>query len=78
MFYFNTGKHSIKQVQNSGKTILLDDNSKWDVSSFDKYRAMMWFIGDKVNVKPYLGSKFKIERECRNGKLESVEATFIN
>ena len=76
--YFNTGKRTVRRVQNSGKNILLDDNSKWEVSFLYKFQTMMWSIGDKVTVKRYIGSKFKFERECRNGKVEIIEATFLS
>ncbi|WP_340123621.1 hypothetical protein [Methylobacter svalbardensis] len=76
--YFNTGKHTIKKVTNNGGNIVLDDNSNWDVSLFDKFTALFWSPNDKVTVKPYIGSKFKIERETRFGKIEIIEAAYLN
>ena len=40
--YLRTGKHSIKKVENAGGLITLDDDSKWEVSTFDKFKSMMW------------------------------------
>jgi hypothetical protein len=77
MSYFNTGKHAIKTVSNGGKNIVLDDNSKWEISPFDKFTSMMWSITDNVIVKSYIGSKFKIERQTMSGKIEVIEATYL-
>jgi uncharacterized membrane protein len=74
--YINIGRHTVKKVINSGKTIVLDDNSTWEVSLFDKFTAFSWSFNDEVTVKPYLGAKFKIERVTRLGKIESIEVTY--
>ncbi len=76
--YFNTGKHTIKKVTNNGENIVLDDNSYWDVSLFDKFTTFFWGLNDKVTVKSYIGSKFKIEHETSFGKIEIIEATHLN
>lgn len=55
--YINTGKHKVKKVTDNGKIIILDDNSTWEVSLFDKFTTFLWSFDDKVTVKPYLGAK---------------------
>jgi hypothetical protein len=72
--YLSTGKHSIRKVENGGGLITLDDGSKWEVSTFDKFKSMMWMITDDVNVSSYIGSKFKITHIKRN---ETIEATYL-
>jgi len=72
--YLNTGKHSITKVENMGEFITLDDNSRWQVSMFDKSKSMMWMTIDQVTVASYIGTKFKITHIKRN---ETVEATHL-
>jgi hypothetical protein len=72
--YFNTGKHSIRKVENLGEYITLDDGSRWQVSFMDKSKTMMWMMTDDVSVASYMGSKFKITHSKRN---ETVEATYV-
>ncbi|MBE0425137.1 MAG: hypothetical protein IBX72_00620 [Nitrospirae bacterium] len=72
--YLRTGKHSIRKVENGGGLITLDDGSKWEVFTFDKFKSMMWMIIYDVNVSSYIGSKFKITHIKRN---ESIEATYV-
>jgi len=72
--YLRTGKHSIKKVENLGGLITLDDGSKWEVSTFDKSKSMMWMIIDDVTVESYIGSKFKI---THIKKKETIEATHL-
>jgi hypothetical protein len=72
--YLNTGKHSIRKVENGGGLITLDDGSKWEVSTFDKFKSMMWMIIDDVTVESYIGSKFKI---THIKKKETIEATHL-
>lgn len=72
--YLNTGKHSIRKVENLGGLITLDDGSKWEVSTFDKSKSMMWMIIDDVTVESYIGSKFKI---THIKKKETIEATHL-
>lgn len=72
--YLNTGKHSIRKVENAGSLITLDDGSKWEVSAFDKFKSMMWMIIDDVTIESSIGSKFKI---THIKKKETIEATHI-
>ena len=72
--YLHTGKHSIRNVENAGGLITLDDGSKWEVSVFDKIKSMMWMIIDEVTVESYIGSKFKITNIKRK---ETIEATHL-
>jgi hypothetical protein len=72
--YLSTGKHSIGKVENGGGLITLDDGSKWEVSTFDKFKSMIWMIMDDVTVSSYIGSKFKITHIKRN---ETIEATHL-
>jgi hypothetical protein len=55
--YFNTGKHTIKKIENLGEFIILDDNSRWKVAFIDKINSMRWMITEDVNVSSYLGDK---------------------
>jgi hypothetical protein len=72
--YLNTGKHSIRKVENAGGLITLDDGSKWEVGTIDKIKSMMWMIIDDVTVESYIGSKFKI---THIKKKETIEATHL-
>lgn len=72
--YLRTGKHTIKKVENMGEIIILDDNSKWKVSMFDKSKSMMWMMIDEVTIASYIGSIFKITHTKRN---ETVDATHL-
>jgi len=76
MYYFNTGVHAIKKIFNSGKNIVLDDNSLWEVASLDKLKSMLWLPTDNVLVKPFLGTQYKIERKGLSGKIEVIDATY--
>lgn len=78
MLYNNFGKHTIKSVKDSGKIIVMEDNSKWEVYSLDKFTSKIWGFADRVTIKPSIGSKFRIERETKSGKVEKVRATFLN
>ncbi len=71
--YFNTGKHSIRKIENFGEYIILDDNSRWKVSLMDKTKSMMWMMIDDVTVASSFGNNFKITHIKRK---ETVEATF--
>ncbi|MEF3076162.1 hypothetical protein V2P20_14095 [Methylobacter sp. Wu1] len=78
MLYNNIGKHTIKSVKDAGKIIVLEDNSKWEVYSLDKFTSKIWGFADRVTIKPDIGSKFRIERMARSGKVEKVRATLLN
>jgi hypothetical protein len=41
----------IKEIKDSGKIIILDDSTKWEVSMFDRIDARMWMRMDSVTVK---------------------------
>jgi len=72
--YLRTGKHRIRKVENLGGLLTLDDGSKWEVTAFGKYNAMMWKSFDEVMVESYIGSKFKI---IHIKKQEAIEATHL-
>jgi hypothetical protein len=78
MLYNHIGKHTIKSVKDSGKIIVMEDNSKWEVYSLDKFTSKIWGFADRVTIKPDIGSKFRIERKTRSGKVERIRATFLN
>ena len=44
-------KASVKEIQDSGKVIVLDDGSTWSVSSFDAFNTRMWmrFASIEIN-----------------------------
>ncbi len=72
--YLNTGKHSIKEIENTGEFITLDDDSKWKVFPFDKAKTKLWQALDNVTVASNVGSKSKITHTERN---ETIEATYL-
>jgi hypothetical protein len=41
----------IKEIKDSGKIIILDDSTKWEVDMFDRIDARMWMRMDSVTVK---------------------------
>jgi len=41
----------IKEIKDSGKIILLDDSTKWEVDMFDRIDAKMWTRMDSVTIK---------------------------
>ena len=41
----------IKEIKDSGKIILLDDSTKWEVDMFDRIDARMWMRMDSVTIK---------------------------
>ena len=43
-------KASVKEIQDSGKLIVLDDSSKWSVSSFDAFNTRMWMRFDNIEI----------------------------
>jgi len=40
----------IKEIQDSGKLIVLDDGSKWAVGSYDSFTTRIWLRMDKITV----------------------------
>lgn len=42
---------SVREVQDSGRLVILDDGSKWEVSSFDSFHTRMWLPLDRVDEK---------------------------
>ena len=43
-------KASVKEIQDSGKVIVLDDGSTWSVSSFDAFNPRMWMRFDSIEI----------------------------
>ena len=43
-------KASVKEIQDSGKSIVLDDGSKWSISSFDAFNTRMWMRFDNIEI----------------------------
>ena len=43
-------KASVKEIQDSGKVIVLDDGSTWSVSSFDAFNTRMWMRFDSIEI----------------------------
>ena len=43
-------KDWIKEIKESGKIIILDDSTKWEVASYDRYDTRMWMRMDNVTV----------------------------
>lgn len=41
----------IKEIKDSGKIIILDNSTKWEVDMFDRIDARMWMRMDSVTVK---------------------------
>ena len=40
----------IRKIEDSGKLIILEDSSKWEVSSYDAFTTRMWMVMDNVSV----------------------------
>ena len=40
----------IRKIEDSGKLIILNDSSKWEVNSFDLFKTRMWAFMDNVSV----------------------------
>ena len=72
--YLNTGNHFITKISNFGKLIVLEDGSRWEVSSIDKTTSMIWMITDNVLVESLYGNRCKITNIKRK---ESVEASHL-
>jgi hypothetical protein len=78
MTYSTTSaQRAIKNVSNSGRNLILDDNSRWEVSALGRLESMFWLPLDKVIVKPYIGATYKIEHKKSTGKTEVIEATYL-
>jgi len=60
----------IQDIRNSGELIILNDGSKWAVSSFDAFHTRMWMRFDKVEV-----SNNTITNKSRNNKTVSARRT---
>ena len=41
-------KNWIKEIENSGKIIVLDDSSRWEVGMFDRIDTRLWMRLDNV------------------------------
>lgn len=61
----------IRKIEDSGKLIILDDSSKWEVSSYDAFTTRMWMIMDNVSV-----SLNKMTNLSRNNETVSVTRKF--
>lgn len=72
--YLNSGVHRIKETENQGEIIVLDDDSKWKVSPYYRSKSRGWQAGDEVKVAADAGSKSRITHAGRN---EFIEASFI-
>lgn len=42
---------SIRKIEDSGKLIILDDSSKWEVSFIDTIDTRIWMMFDKISMK---------------------------
>jgi hypothetical protein len=42
-------RRSIREIQDSGKLIVLDDGSKWEVTSYDAYHTKLWMRSDQID-----------------------------
>ncbi|MDX5150958.1 MAG: hypothetical protein R3188_00655 [Acidiferrobacterales bacterium] len=70
----NTRGHTLKEVADGGRTVVLEDGSAWEVYEGYASRAAKWELGDLVGVKastddeyPYLliNVNFNNSVECR-------------
>lgn len=57
----------IREIEDSGKLIILNDSSKWEVGSYDSFTTRMWMIMDNVSV-----SLNKMTNLSRNNETVSV------
>ncbi len=42
-------RRSIREILESGKLIVLDDGSKWEVSPYDAYHTKLWMRSDQID-----------------------------
>ena len=42
--------HLIREIQDSGKLVILDDGSKWEIGIFDSMETRMWMRMDRIDV----------------------------
>jgi hypothetical protein len=78
MSYSNTGvQHAIKNVSDTGRNLVLDDDSRWAVSALGRLESIFWLPLDNVIVRPYHGATYKIEHKRLTGKIEVIEATYL-
>jgi hypothetical protein len=61
----------IRKIEDSGKLIILNDSSKWEVGSYDSFTTRMWMIMDNVSV-----SLNKMTNLSRNNETVSVTRKF--
>ena len=45
-----SGGHWVSKVIESGKYVILEDNSLWQVSPLDKINSMLWLVTEKITV----------------------------
>ncbi len=57
----------ITDIQDLGSIIVLDDSSRYEISSKDRYAVSLWIRGDKVEV-----SGSRITNPVRRNKTVSV------
>ncbi len=60
-------RYVITDIQNLGSIIVLDDFSRYEISSKDRYAVSLWIRGDKVEV-----SGSRITNPVRRNKTVSV------
>lgn len=61
----------IRKIEDSGKLIILDDSSKWEVDLYDTFTTRMWMIMDNVSVLVN-----KMTNLSRNNETVSVTRKF--
>jgi len=64
-------RRSIREILESGQLIVLDDGSKWKVSSFDAFHTKLWMRMDQVEE-----SFGKLTNVSRGGQSVSVTRKF--
>ncbi len=53
--YFDRGLHYVSQLTDGGKFILLEDQSLWEVDSFDEWEVHLWQHVDEIRVVQSFG-----------------------
>jgi hypothetical protein len=70
--FVSMGKHSIRNVENNGELITLEDGSRLRVVLMDKSKSMKWEALDEVTVSSGFVGQYRMTHVARK---ETVEAS---
>lgn len=64
--------HWVSKKMNNGQFIVLEDNSKWEISSVDRIYTMLWLATESITVINRDGYYFLINSDCNNEKVMAI------